>query len=219
MNKATLLVALLVLSISPVAFAQVGSDPIVGHFAGGWVEPQGKTADVVDPGWNFSGGATFFRDPHKPLGIRLDVSYNWFWATKQTLDSANGSGAVQRVDDGFASMFAVTVDAIYDFSRKGHIGGYIGAGLGGYTRYWQLTTETVVGGWWCDPWTGWCYPSTVPGYVVADSDRLTKMGYQAVAAITFPMPSGAQLYLEASYHWMDTDPSTTYMPILLGWRW
>src|SRR5262249_46040066 len=98
-------------------------------------------------------------------------------------------------------------------------GGYIGLGAGMYTRYWQLTRTVITGGIWCDPWTGWCYPSTFPGQLIADSDRLTKIGYSAVAALTFPTSSGGQLYLQASYHYMNTDPSPTCVPILLGCRW
>lgn len=219
MRKMTGLFALVLLATATSAFAQVGSKPLVGHFAFGWVDPQGKAGDAAESGWNFSGGATVFKDPHKPIGIRGDFAYNWFYATEGAVESANGSGAISQIDDGFASMTTITVDAIYDFSRPGKVGGYFGLGLGMYSRYWQLTQTALVGGIWCDPWTGWCYPGTVAGQVIADSDRLTKIGYNAVAAITFPLKSGAQIYLEASYQYMDSSPATEYVPILFGMRW
>jgi hypothetical protein len=76
-----------------------------------------------------------------------------------------------------------------------------------------------VSGIYCDPWTGWCYPYTTTGQIITDNDRLTKIGWNAVLAITFPMQSGGELYVEAAYHWMDSSPATEYMPILLGYRW
>jgi hypothetical protein len=219
MKKPIWLLVLLVLMTVPSAFAQVDSKPIVGHFAFGWVEPQDKAADVVEPGWNFSGGATW-KHPAKPLGLRLDFGYNWFYATKQTLESANGDGLVTRIDDGFASMTTLNLDVVWDFSHGKKIGGYFGVGPGMYSRYWQLTFEALTSGIWCDPWTGWCYPITTVGNVIAENDRLTKIGANVVAAMTFRLPSGSQMYLEVNYNWMDTSPEKTiYMPILLGWRW
>jgi hypothetical protein len=219
MKKTVLLVLVVLFSTVSAAHAQIGSKPLVGHFAFGWVEPQGRAGDLVDSGWNFGGGATIFKDPAKPFGIRGDFEYNWFYASQDTINSAN-SGSVVRIDDGFASMTTITVDAIFDLRQAHKIGGYFGAGLGMYSRYWQLTNTVITGGIWCDPWTGWCYPTTFPGQVIAENDRLTKIGWNVTAAITFPLPSGSQMYLEASYHEMDSSPEkTTYLPILLGWRW
>jgi len=219
MKKTVLLVLVVLFSTVSAAHAQIGSKPVVGHFSFGWVEPQGKAADAVDPGWNFGGGATFFKNPTKPFGIRGDFAYNWFYATDQTVSDAN-TGFVGHVDDGFASMTTITLDAVWDLRKAHGIGGYFGAGLGMYSRYWQLTSTVLTSGIWCDPWTGWCYPITSTGNLIHEDDRLTKIGWQAIAAITFPLPSGSQMYLEASYHEMDSSPKkTTYLPILLGWRW
>src|SRR5262249_24088902 len=137
MKRTLLLLVLAVLAGTPPALAQVGSDPITGHFAGGWVSPQGKTGDAVDSGWNFSGGATFYTRPNSPVGLRLDFDYNWFYASQDTINSANGGSALVKVDDGFASMTTISLEAVHDFRPKGHIGGYIGLGAGMYTRYWQ----------------------------------------------------------------------------------
>jgi hypothetical protein len=219
MKKTVWLFVLLLLASTPSAFAQIGSKPMVGHFSFGWVEPQGKAADVVDPGWNFGGGVTMFKNPAKPFGIRGDFAYNWFYASQDTISDAN-TGFVGHVDDGFASMTTITVDAIWDLRKAHSIGGYFGLGTGMYSRYWQLTSTVLTSGIWCDPWTGWCYPVTQQGNLIHENDRLTKIGWQAEAAITFPMPSGSQMYLEVSYHEMDSSPhKTTYLPILLGWRW
>ena len=221
MKKAVCILGLLMIVAAAPVHAQVGAKPLIGHFAFGYVQPQGKAGNLVDGGWNFSGGATFLENPNRPFGLRGDFSYSWFYAKDQTIDSASGGNVPTRIDDGFASMSSITLDAVYDLShRQGKVGGYFGLGLGMYSRYWQLTQEALTSGIWCDPWTGWCYPVTGVGNVIADSDRLTKLGYQAVAAITFATSKGGQVYLEASYNYMDSSPHpTTYAPILLGFRW
>jgi hypothetical protein len=217
MTRAVLALTLVLLVASTAAVAQVQSKPVVGHFAGGYAMPQGGASELVDNGWNISGGATFRLS--NAFGLRLDLGYSWFDATRQALDSAN-SGAVVRVDDGWASMGNLSFDGLYEFGGKGHIGGYFGAGLSIYSRYWALTREAIISGIWCDPWTGWCYPYTTVGDAISDNDRLTKLGYNAVLGITFPLRSGKQLYLEGAFHSMNTDPKRTeYLPILFGFRW
>jgi hypothetical protein len=210
---------LVLLVASTGVFAQANSKPITGHIAGGYAEPLGSAGDFVDAGWNISGGVTMHPNPQKPFGIRFDLGYSWFDANKQTLDSANNSGATVRVDDGYASMGNLSIDGLYEFGGKGHIGGYFGAGISSYTRYWALTREALVSGIYCDPWTGWCYPYTTTGDAIADNDRLTKIGWNAVLAVTFPLQSGSEIYIEAAYHRMNTDPATEYLPIVLGIRW
>jgi hypothetical protein len=219
MKRVLQALSLVLLVASSGAFAQAGSKPTSGYIAGGWAQPWGKADDAVNAGWNISGGAIMHKDPQKGVGIRFDVGYSWFYASDKAIDSANDSGATTRVDNGYLSMFNVSVDAIKEFGGHGRAGGYIGAGISSYTRYWNVSRESIVNGIYCDPWTGWCYPYTTTGQVITESDRLTKIGYNAVLGITFPMQSGGTLYLEAAYHWMDSDPATEYMPILLGYRW
>jgi len=218
MKRLALGLVLVVLFATSGAFAQASSKPVVGHFALGYAEPLGTAGDFVDAGWNISGGVTMHPNPQKPFGIRGDFAYNWFYASHDTLKDAN-SGTIVDIDDGFASMTSITIDAIWDLRKAHSIGGYFGAGIGMYSRYWQLTNTVVTGGIWCDPWTGWCYPYTTVGDAIVDNDRLTKIGYNAVLAIAFPLQSGSEIYIEAAYHRMNTDPATEYLPIVLGWRW
>jgi hypothetical protein len=219
MKRLALALILVLVAASSGAFAQVGTKPVAGYIAGGYAQPFGKTDDVVNPGWIFSGGVVMHEDPKNPFGIRLDFGYAWFWADKKAIESANDSGATVRVDDGYASMFNISADGIYEFGGHGRVGGYFGAGISSYTRYWAATRESIVNGIYCDPWTGWCYPYTTTGDAIVSNDRLTKIGWNAVLALTFPMQSGGEVYIEAAYHWMDSDPATEYLPILLGYRW
>jgi hypothetical protein len=219
MKRVILVLAAILLAASTGVFAQASTKPVTGHFAIAYAEPLGKASDLVDAGWNISGGATLHPNPHKPFGIRFDLGYSWFDASRQAIDSANGDNALVRVDNGYASMGNFSTDALYEFGGKGHVGGYFGVGPSVYTRYWALTRESLVSGIWCDPWTGWCYPYTTVGQVITDNDRLTKIGWNAVLAITFPLRSGSEIYIEGAYHRMNTEPATEYIPILLGWRW
>ncbi len=80
-----------------------------------------------------------------------------------------------------------------------------------------MTDTVITGGYIGDPWWCWCYPAAVPGQVIQADDLLTKFGYSASAGVNFGVGHG-QLYLEARYHWMDTEKWTEYFPILIGYR-
>ncbi|MDP3910416.1 MAG: hypothetical protein Q8Q14_08480, partial [Gemmatimonadales bacterium] len=55
--------------------------------------------------------------------------------------------------------------------------------------------------------------------VIEDNDRLTKLGYNASLAITFPLQSGGEIYVEGRFHRMDSSPATEYVPVVIGYRW
>jgi hypothetical protein len=57
----------------------------------------------------------------------------------------------------------------------------------------------------------------VVGDVITQDDKLTKFGYSASVGLTFPAGRG-EMYLEARYHYMISDPATEYVPILIGYR-
>jgi hypothetical protein len=216
MMKRLRLLILLTFGSASALFAQ-DAKPIVGYAAVGWVDPQGKAGDIVDSGWGFSGGATFFPARKNSFGLRLDLGYNQFLAKHETLESGVGGNTIATIHDGKASMTTLGLDAVYDFSHQRKVGGYIGAGAGMYTRRWQVTTTTSASGTWCDPLTGVCVG--VGGNTLAtENDKLTKIGFDAVAAITFALSKG-QIYTEAAYRHMDSSPATTYVPVLVGYRW
>lgn len=188
---------------------------IQGYVAGGYVMPEGRAGDYLDDGWNISGGAIFRPRPDKPLGIRVDLGYSTMDANANAIAAATAQGL--RVDDGYMSMGNLTAEILWEFGNPDKVGGYIGAGGGGYHRYTALTTTVLTSGTICDPWWGYCYPAVVTGQAVAQSDSLTKWGWSAAAGATFAVGNG-QLYLEARYHWMEASPTTQYFPILIGYR-
>jgi hypothetical protein len=58
---------------------------------------------------------------------------------------------VGRAGDVFDPGWIVSGGAIYEFGGKGHIGGSVSAGVGGYSRYRTVTQPILVGGLSCDP--------------------------------------------------------------------
>jgi hypothetical protein len=215
MKRKSLFVVLGLLAVAAAMPAQAqDKKEVQGYVAAGYVMPEGRAGDYLDDGWNISGGAIFRPKPDKPFAIRVDLGYSSMDANSNAIEAATAQGL--RVDDGYMSMGNLTAEIMWEFGKSGgRVGGYIAAGGGGYHRYTALTTEALIPGF-CDPWWGYCYPTTT-GQAVAQSDSLTKWGWSAAAGITFGVGSG-QLYLEARYHWMETSPTTEYFPILLGYR-
>jgi hypothetical protein len=115
-------------------------------------------------------------------------------------------------------MTHLAVDAIWEFGGRGRVGGYAGAGIGEYRRDLTLTQTTEVSGLFCDPIDLTCvFYST--GQEIESEDRLIQFGFNVSAAVLFPLPSGSQIFLEARYHRMTSDPATEYIPVVAGFRW
>jgi hypothetical protein len=213
---AVLLVPVIMFACS-AAYAQSNRKPVTGYIAAGFSTTSGVTEDYLQDGWQISGGAIKHFNPDNPFGIRFDVAYNRWDATRQLLSL--GSSENVRINDGFGTMFSVAVDAIWEFGRRGGIGWYVGAGVGGYRRYVALTQQALVSGIICDPWWGVCYPATSVGDVITADDKLTKIGYNAALGLTFPKKSGGEVFLEARFHRMESEEPTEYLPIQIGYRW
>lgn len=189
---------------------------IQGYVAGGYSMPEGVAQDFTNGGWNISGGAIFRPAPHAPFGIRVDLGYSYMGANNNAINQANSGAGQLRVDDGYMSMWNLTAEGLWEFGGD-RVGGWVGVGFGGYRRYLELNQTVIVPGYICDPWWGYCYPSAVAGSAVVANDTLTKFGYSATAGVNFAVGPG-QLYVEARYHWMDSEKTTQYFPILLGYR-
>jgi hypothetical protein len=189
---------------------------IQGYVAAGYSEPLGDAGKFVNGGWNISGGAVLRPNPSKPFAIRFDLGYTRFEASSSTIRSIQGQPGSAIVNGGYMSLGNLTVDGLYEFGGHGKVGGFVGVGIGGMRRYAALTSTYGGGGYYCDPWTGFCY--NTGGAAIVDDTSLTKMQYEAVAGITFAVGSG-DLYLEARYRWMlSADPTTEDVPILIGYR-
>jgi hypothetical protein len=209
------IVGVLVCLAAIPAKAETG-DPIQGFIAGGYAQPIGAADDALDGGWNFSGGIIWYPAPDRPFGLRADLGYDRWYASDTAIRNFAGTGSA-LVDGGYASMWTLTVDAMWRFGQPHHFGGYVGLGVGGYRRYAALTNEVLVPGYICDPYWGYCYNAVTTGHQIIADDTLTKFGANAAVGLNFPVGSG-EMYLEARYHYIDTTKSTEFLPIVLGYR-
>jgi opacity protein-like surface antigen len=202
---------------APAAVAQSDFKPITGYIAGGYSATLGTTSDYLQGGWDITGGVIWHPSTTNPLGVRFDIGYDYWGATNKTIRLGNELSKF-RIDDGHGSMWSFALDAIWDFKGKGPVGGYVGLGIGGYNRYVQLTQTVWTAGYICDPWWGYCYYAPYYGDAIVADRSVWSFGYNATAGITFEMQNGGAIFLEARYHYVDTDKATEYLPINIGWR-
>lgn len=190
--------------------------PVVGHVAAGFASPLSDAADFFDAGWQASAGATFHFSPAVPVGMRLDLGYTHLPAVEQAIGT--GTFPVQ-VHSGHLAVTHFTVDVLFEFGGRGHIGGWMGAGVGVMNRRIETTT-TVPVAVLCPTDLGFpiCPPSTT-GRPVESDDELTQDGFDVNAAVRFPLPSGSEIYVEARYERMESNPATEFIPIVAGFRW
>jgi opacity protein-like surface antigen len=193
-----------------------------GHVSGGYSMPQGDFADVVDDDWTFAGGATYWPETW-PVGIDIELAYNDWDVTSEALREFNEQQPPggNTLTGGGVDIWSLTADFIWSPGR-GRVSPYIMGGLGVYRLRGRLTsTGLVFVPPTCDPWWGWCRPGGwVPGQIVEQSVSSTDIGYNVAIGLNFEMSSGSQMFLEAKYHYEDSDPlETTFLPIVIGYRW
>jgi hypothetical protein len=190
---------------------------VEAHVAAGYAEPLGHAGETFDAGWTLAGGVTFHPIRANPLGLRLDAGYARFGARRQVIHS-DGYPLSARVDDGELTTTHLTLDALHEFGRPGHFGGYVGLGIGGYHEDWTVTETVLVGGVSCDPFSGLCLISG-GGEVIETDQRVTRFGWNVSGAVIFPVGSKGGISLEVRYHSIKSDPATEIFPVLVGYRW
>ena len=203
--------------------AQAAIDkPVVGHVGFGPAFPQGDAGDTVESGWALHGGATWM-SPSGPLGLRLDFGVDWFDIKRDVLnliDTEPGSPlTIEAPDNGDVRSWSGTVDLMWNPSNKGKVGFYLVGGVGIYYNQYGLSENGYGTGYWCDWYWGYCYPTLVEGQYIIESGNSWDWGLNAGGGVTFELSSGAELYLEATYHWVDTENSASWVPVTFGIRW
>jgi opacity protein-like surface antigen len=184
-----------------------------GHFAGGYTSVIGDASNVVENGWNLNGGATYWPEAW-PVGLDLELGYNDLGFTNQALQG------LESVDSTTFTAWSMTTDVMWGPKPGGTVNVYMMGGVGVYRVNAQLGQTTWLPGWVCDPWYYWCYPGLVPGTEIFYDETQTKFGYNFGAGITFQVGLGSQIYVEAKWHRVETDPeSLDYIPIVVGYRW
>jgi opacity protein-like surface antigen len=183
-----------------------------GQISVGYSAPVGDASDVLDGGWTLQGGATY-KPETWPLGVWIEGAYANNDVKRSILDEV-------MVGNGDMDMWSITAGG--SWSTKGKVSFFINAGLGIYMREVTLTDPAV--GFvppTCSPWFYWCSPGGfVPVDQVVAQDRDTKGGVNLGIGLAFALGSESQIYIEAKYHYMNSDPEpTTWIPIVVGFKW
>lgn len=183
-----------------------------GHIAGSYTLTQDDIAKVFNDGWGISGGATY-RPEGWAIGLTGELGFNDFGMTKAARNFFESSG-------GDGEIWSLTTGLLWGPQHSGRVGFNLQAGIGGYYFKGRLKEPTYVCGPICDPFNPWwCWWGCTPGSIITDSTSSTNFGYYIGAAITFELDNDSIIYIEAKYHTVETDFSTTYIPISIGFRW
>jgi hypothetical protein len=124
-----------------------------------------------------------------------------------SLDVTNQALAANGALDGWAHIWALTVNPVWRYKIGGIVGGYIIGGGGFYERELHYT----------QPWE-----EVSPGlYARENVDRTDNTGgLNLGAGFTFNVGYGTKLFIEARYHYLFTPGyGTQIIPITLGLRW
>jgi opacity protein-like surface antigen len=197
----------------PLAFA--GDGPVRLLVNGGFAPTVGDTANYLKAGWNLGLGLQIQPDTAGQLAMQLDLNYTNFNGTQQLVQL--GQGHSSFINSGRGDVWSLTADGKY-MTDSEPVRGYALLGVGAYHRYVELSQTAYGLGYVCDPWWGWCYPSTVEGTVIRASRANTKIGFNAGIGVEFLLENDSSWFIEARYHWIDGGHPTEYIPIQIGFK-
>jgi len=210
--------AVLVIAVAAASYAR--AQEVKGHFGFGPSFPQGNANDFLDSGWAIHGGATWYGK--RSIGLRLDVGYDWFDIKDSVLDTIDTDPstpvAIEPPDNGDANTWSGTLNLFWESKNAGHVRFYLTGGAGVYYNKWNISQDGYAAGYWCDWYWGICYPGVVPAEFLIQSGSSWDWGVNAGVGIAFPTHSG-EIYVEADYHWIDSENSAQMVPVTIGYRW
>jgi opacity protein-like surface antigen len=190
--------------------------PFTWHISGGYSATSGETRDYLDDGYIIKGGVTWKPRQDLPLALRLDGHYSNYDATDALINL--GSAATRtRIDDGEGSTLGLDLNGVVDFPLGSRVRGYLTAGVGVDRRRIELTQTVLFGGFFCDPWWGFCGRGVFPGDVLVSRDTTTRLAWNGGLGVEFPLARG-NFFVEATYHRIETQRPTEYIPIVVGLR-
>ena len=201
--------------------AEAYDKPITGHAAFGVSLPEGAHGEFLEDGWALHGGATWW-SADRPFGLRLDIGLDWTDMTNEALDLIEISPDVpgdEHPDQGDVRIWSGSLDIVWQPKRNGTVNFYLLGGGGVYYTSWALSEVGYGYGTWCDWYWGICYPGIYEGLYLLEDDSSWDLGLNAGAGVTFQLRSGTELYLEATYHWVDSERSAEFVPVTFGARW
>ncbi len=193
-----------------------GYRPIQWHIDGGYGITTGRTADYLDSGWTIGTGVTI-RPAPGPFSLRADLAFSRFGATNQLISLGETQNQT-HIDDGFGDMVNFDLDAVLDIPLGPYARGYLMAGAGGAYRRIDLTQTVGFGGYFCDPWYGYCGVGFGPGDVLVQREETTRFAWNAGVGVEFPLYRGQSWFIEARYTRMETPVPTEFIPVRVGFR-
>ena len=213
-----IVITLVLGTCSPLLSTTASADePMLIQFNGGYVKTVGETSNYLQGHWTLGTGLTFQPDWMDNLAFQVDLAYADF-GVKHDLITLGQQNSQYRIDDGSGSVWSLTTAAKYTVPFSDGVHGYGLLGIGAYQRHVELTQTVLYGGYYCDPWWGYCYPGLATGDAVVASTTTTKFGWNVGLGIEFPFEERGAWFIEARYHSIDTSHATEFMPIQIGIR-
>jgi opacity protein-like surface antigen len=194
-----------------------GQEPrIHWHVMGGYSEPLGKTSDYLQGGYSFGAGFSVSPSANAPVNFRFDFSYGEHNASNRLIDLGQQTTPIQ-IDGGTGQFWSGTANVAYRVPLAYGVRGYGIAGIGAYhTRVEFTQALPYYGGYYCDPFYGFCYGGY--GNTVVSSNSSTKFGWNAGVGVEFLLPYGNSWFIETRYHRISTSTPIEYLPIEIGYR-
>lgn len=191
-------------------------EPVRWHIDAGYSPTLGQTSSYFDGGFTFGGGLTWQPRPG-PFALRADLEYSHFDATRNLI-AINQQADQIEIDNGYGEVFGLNVDGELRARLGPTSRAFFLAGIGVNHRRIALTQTVAAGGYFCDPYFGYCDYGLVPGDLVVASADTTRFSWNAGAGIEFALRNGQSLFIEARYMRLETSQPTEFVPITVGLR-
>ncbi len=192
-------------------------EPVHWHLQIGYSPTVGSTSEYFDGGFTFGGGLTWRPRPDEPFGLRADLEYSRFSATRNLI-AINELANQIEIDSGYGEVVGLNVDGQYTVHFSPTVSGFALAGVGVDHMRVALTQTVAFGSYLCDPWFGFCSYGLVPGDIVVASGSSTRFSWNAGVGVDFLMRNGQTFFIEARYQRIQTAQPTEFIPITVGLR-
>jgi Outer membrane protein beta-barrel domain len=205
------------LAVGWVAQALPQERPLQGFVSAGYSITNGTAHNYLQDGWIVSGGVRWIPQPDNPWALDLELHYSGYDATKNLVNLGRQVDT-ERIDSGDGSIFGVNTNLVYRMHTVWRGYAYLTAGIGEYWRTIRLSETVLVGGTYCDPWWGFCYPGVYPGQSVVHDHTTGRFAWNAGIGFDFPLSDAGSWFIDVRFHQMQTKTATEFIPIQVGFR-
>lgn len=168
----------------------------------------GDAAEAAADGWSLGFGGITNRD--EDIAWRWDVGFDSHDMRKPTDTNV-------LADDG--DLFTTYLRVGPQFEFEGYdTRFYINAMVGYYWTSASVSREISVPGYYCDPFWGWCWYTTVPGEQILDRRSAQDWGYSATIGYEWDSDD-VSFFLEVQYHLAAQETRYSFSPVVIGVRW